>query len=67
MLAKYERLINILSMYRLTLGQPRQEELLDTIQNEHISRVDLKELYMNLSPWEKKNDKNKTIKTRNTE
>ena len=57
--AKYERLINILSMYRLTLGQPRQEELLDTIQNEHISRDDLKELYMNLSPWEKKKDKNK--------
>ena len=54
--AKYERLIDILSMYRLTLGQPRQEELLDTIENEHISDDELKELYMNLSPWERENE-----------
>lgn len=51
--AKYERLINILSVYRLTLGQPRQEELIDTIQNENISSSELESLYMNLSPWKK--------------
>lgn len=50
--AKYVRLKDILAMYRLTLGQPRQEELIDTINNEHINHEVLKDLYMNLSPWE---------------
>ena len=51
--AKYARLKDILAMYRLTLGQPRQEELIDTISSEHIDFDKLEELYMNLSPWEK--------------
>ena len=38
-------------MYRFTLGQPRQEELIQLIQNENLSEKDLEELYMNLSPW----------------
>ena len=54
-IAKYERLINILAMYRLTLGQPRQEELLDTIQNANVAQDKLEDLYMNLSPWERDN------------
>ena len=54
--AKYKRLIDILSMYRLTLGQPRQEELLDTIRNEQICDEDLEALFMNLSPWERGNE-----------
>ena len=50
-IAKYRRLIDILSMYRLTLGQPRQEELLDTINNADLPKAELNSLYMNLSPW----------------
>ena len=55
---KYKRIINILSVYRLTLGQPRQEELIDTIQNEGIDTDKLGGLYMMLSPWEV-NERNK--------
>ena len=50
-MTKYERLIEILSIYRLTLGQPRQEELIDSIRNEKLNADDLEKLYMNLSPW----------------
>ena len=51
----YDRLINILSLYRLTLGQPRQEELLDSIlNNENINKKDLNDLFINLSPYYKK-------------
>ncbi len=52
---KYDRLIKILSLYRLTLGQARQEELLEAI----IKRMDVDEkevykLFINLSPYYKK-------------
>ena len=51
----YDRLIKILSLYRLTLGQPRQEELLETIfENEEINEKEVKELFINLSPYYKK-------------
>ena len=48
---KYDRLIQILSLYRLTLGQSRQEGLLEHLSS-HIKDADfLKKLFMNLSPW----------------
>lgn len=47
---KYERLIKILSLYRLTLGQPRQEELLESIFKEFEDDSELKDLFINLSP-----------------
>lgn len=51
----YDRLIKILSLYRLTLGQPRQEELLETIfENENVDENKIKELFINLSPYYKK-------------
>lgn len=51
---KYDRLIQILSLYRLTLGQSRQEGLLEHLSS-HIKDVDfLKKLFMNLSPWNRK-------------
>lgn len=50
----YNRLINILSIYRLSLGQPRQEELLDYIKREWADS-DLKKLFLNLSPFNMKN------------
>lgn len=52
----YDRLIKILSLYRLTLGQPRQEELLETIfDNGEIDEKELKKLFINLSPYYKNN------------
>ncbi len=51
----YERLIKILSLYRLTLGQARQEELLEYIfkNQEKINDEDLRALFINLSPYYK--------------
>ena len=50
----YERLIKILSLYRLTLGQARQEELLEYLFK-NCDNVDmLKDLFINLSPFYKK-------------
>lgn len=50
----YERLIKILSLYRLTLGQARQEELLEYFMKEDKEPEQLKELFINLSPYFKK-------------
>lgn len=46
----YERLIKILSLYRLTLGQARQEELLRYLFQQE-GRDKLQELFINLSPY----------------
>ena len=50
----YERLMKILSLYRLTLGQARQEELLEYFMKEDKEPEQLKELFINLSPYFKK-------------
>ena len=50
----YERLIKILSLYRLTLGQARQEELLEYIFRECGDTEELKKLFIDLSPFSKK-------------
>lgn len=50
--AKYDRLIKILSLYRLTLGQPRQEELLQHLFTKHNDEQ-LRQLFINLSPFYK--------------
>lgn len=55
--AHYERLVAILSLYRITMGQPRQEELLDAI-SQHVSSEDscaLQELFILLSPYYRDN------------
>lgn len=49
----YERLIKILSLYRLTLGQARQEELLEYLFKNCNDPEKLKELFINLSPYYK--------------
>ncbi len=54
--ATYERLIKILSLYRLTMGQARQEELLDYMFKEFEDDEELKELFINLSPYSKQRD-----------
>ena len=41
-------------MYRLTLGQPRQEELLESIlNNSDIDESNLDDYFINLSPYYK--------------
>ena len=51
----YKKLIKILSLYRLTLGQPRQEELLkSTLTNLDVDEKTLKKFFINLSPYYKK-------------
>ena len=49
-IAAYERMIKILSLYRLTLGQARQEELLEHIVKNCQDGAELKNLFINLSP-----------------
>lgn len=49
----YERLIKILSLYRLTLGQARQEELLEYLFKECQNPDELKSLFIDLSPFSK--------------
>lgn len=47
----YERLLKILSLYRLTLGKARQEELLEHIFKPCENSDELKELFINLNPF----------------
>ena len=49
----YERLMKILNLYRLTLGQARQEELLEYIMQNREDNADLKDWFINLSPYYK--------------
>ena len=48
--------IKILSLYRLTLGQARQEELLEYIFQNCEDVDDMKKLFINLSPYYKNVD-----------
>ena len=48
---KFQRLIKVLALYRMTLGQPRQEELLNLLENMHLSEEQLKELTIDLCPY----------------
>ena len=51
---KYDRLINVLALYRLTLGQPRQEEMISIMQREDLSSDQMEELFFDLSPYSRK-------------
>lgn len=50
---RYLSLIKVLSLYRLTLGQPRQEELIELL-NKEIADAISDDLFINLSPYSKK-------------
>ena len=47
---RYRRLIDVLSLYRLTMGQPRQEELLQMLAGK-VSKEDVQKLLFDLSPY----------------
>ncbi len=49
--AIYERLIKILSLYRLTMGQSRQEELLEYVFRNFENPDELNKLFLDLSPF----------------
>ncbi len=53
----YERLIKILSLYRLTLGQARQEELLEYLFKNYDDPDKLKKLFINPRPFYKEGEK----------
>ena len=55
--SKYSRLIKVLSLYRLTMGQPRQEELLEMLE-EKVSLEQIEQLLFDLCPYNR-NLKNK--------
>lgn len=55
----YERLIKILSLYRLTLGQARQEELLQYLFQNVEDEALLREMFINLSPFFKEDHTSK--------
>ena len=54
---RYKRLIDVLSLYRLTMGQPRQEELLQLLEGK-VNKEQMQQLLFDLSPYnrKKKND-----------
>ena len=62
----YDRLVKVLTLYHLTLGQPRQEELLDIINAAGVDNGFLDDLFLNLSPWDR-NGKNKKEAARNSD
>ena len=47
---RYKRLIEVLSLYRLTMGQPRQEELLQLLEGK-VTKEQMQELLFDLSPY----------------
>lgn len=51
--ARYERLINVLSLYRMTLGHPRQEELLSLLSHKGLDADQLTALTIDLCPFNK--------------
>ena len=60
----YDRLVKVLTLYRMTLGQPRQEELLESIDASDLSDGDLDKLFLDLMPWERSLRKDRTSKLR---
>lgn len=55
---RYRRLIGVLSLYRLTMGQPRQEELLEMLQSQRLTPSQITSLLINLSPIARKGNTN---------
>ena len=60
----YQRLIKILDTYRLTLGQARQEELLEYLFTNIDDLKEYRKLFMNLSPFYRDKEQNERINNR---
>ena len=57
---RYRRLIDVLSLYRLTMGQPRQEELLQMLAGK-VSKEEIQKLLFDLSPYSRNKKHSKTV------
>ena len=53
---RYKHLIDVLSLYRLTMGQPRQEELLQMLEGK-VSKEQMQQLLFDLSPYSRNHKK----------
>ena len=53
---RYRHLIDVLSLYRLTMGQPRQEELLQLLEGK-VTKEEMQELLFDLSPYSRNKKK----------
>lgn len=49
---RYKHLVDVLSLYRLTMGQPRQEELLQLLEGK-VTPEQMEQLLFDLSPYNK--------------
>ncbi len=49
---RYKRLIDVLSLYRLTMGQSNQEVLLDMLKEQNLSSNQIKDLQFDFSPYD---------------
>lgn len=56
---RYKRLIDVLSLYRLTMGEPRQEELLQLLEGK-VTKEQMQQLLFDLSPYNRQ-QKNKAL------
>ena len=59
-IAKFNRLQHILASYRLTLGQPYQDYLIDSLSEKMDKNIDKKKFFINLSPFYKNLKKGQT-------
>ena len=61
----YQRLIKVLSIYRLTMGQARQEELVNYILNSEFDDNEIHSLFFDLSPYSRTGEEwRKTVRKR---
>jgi hypothetical protein len=64
-ISKLKYLLDVLTFYRLTFGQPRQEELVEAIMKEDMDEKEVKKLIsnlvINLSPIAKKIENQSSI------
>lgn len=56
--SRYDRILNVLFLYRLTLGQPCQQDIIKSLSKAPIKNsLDIREFIMNLCPFIEKNKK----------
>ena len=52
--SRYNRVKQVLTLYRLTMGQPRQEELVDMFSRQNLDQTQIDRLMFDLSPISRK-------------
>lgn len=62
-ITNYNKLVEVLANYRMTLGQPNQEELIKFLAAKNLSEEDKKKICINLSPFSHSDGKKKNFKS----